>query len=123
MAKPVREGDEPDCYGRMLEANGLITFGIISLGLTPAILSMGLMRRTQGQVQERLRLAMESVAARPFVAPWSAEYGSTHRQYVEGLGFVVGDITCQFNARSSYLRCAINPSGPCESCSHYQSRL
>jgi hypothetical protein len=34
--------------------------------------------------------------------------------------WVIGDITCAYNARSELLRCAINPSGPCDRCGHYQ---
>lgn len=34
--------------------------------------------------------------------------------------WVVGDITCLYNARSELLRCAVNPSGPCDRCVHYQ---
>lgn len=34
----------------------------------------------------------------------------------------IGDITCRNNAKSPYLRCAINPSGPCEECSHYEKQ-
>ena len=34
--------------------------------------------------------------------------------------WVIGDITCSYNARSELLRCAINPSEPCDRCVHYQ---
>jgi hypothetical protein len=34
--------------------------------------------------------------------------------------WVIGDITCSYNARSELVRCAINPSGPCDRCVHYQ---
>ncbi|MGB8700591.1 MAG: DUF6464 family protein [Thermosynechococcaceae cyanobacterium] len=34
--------------------------------------------------------------------------------------WVLGDATCQFNTRSPLLRCAVNPSGPCDRCLHYQ---
>lgn len=34
--------------------------------------------------------------------------------------WVIGDITCLYNAHSEVLRCAINPSGPCDQCKHYQ---
>lgn len=33
----------------------------------------------------------------------------------------VGDISCQYNARSPLLRCAVKPRGPCR-CEHYQPR-
>lgn len=42
------------------------------------------------------------------------------RYYLEGVGYLIGDISCQFNARSSYLRCAVNPQGPCEGCRDYK---
>jgi Family of unknown function (DUF6464) len=34
--------------------------------------------------------------------------------------WVIGDIDCAYNARSEVLRCAINPSGPCDRCPHFQ---
>ncbi|MHC5779985.1 DUF6464 family protein [Nostoc sp.] len=34
----------------------------------------------------------------------------------EGLGLR----SCQYNAKSRYLRCAPKPSGPCEGCQHYE---
>jgi hypothetical protein len=34
--------------------------------------------------------------------------------------WVIGDITCSYNARSELVRCAINPSGLCDRCVHYQ---
>lgn len=30
--------------------------------------------------------------------------------------WVIGDATCKYNARSTLLRCAVNPIGPCEGC-------
>lgn len=34
----------------------------------------------------------------------------------------IGDITCLYNANSPYLRCTVNPCGPCESCQDYQAK-
>lgn len=34
--------------------------------------------------------------------------------------WVVGDVTCQYNARSEIIRCAVNPDGPCNACAYYQ---
>jgi hypothetical protein len=34
--------------------------------------------------------------------------------------WVIGDITCFYNARSELMRCAVNPEGPCDSCIHYR---
>ncbi|MBD0336228.1 MAG: hypothetical protein ICV62_12120 [Cyanobacteria bacterium Co-bin13] len=36
--------------------------------------------------------------------------------------WVIGDITCLYNARSELLRCAVNPQGPCDRCAHYHPR-
>ena len=33
----------------------------------------------------------------------------------------IGDPDCRHNARSSFLRCAINPLGPCEGCQDFES--
>jgi Family of unknown function (DUF6464) len=30
--------------------------------------------------------------------------------------WVIGDATCLYNARSTLIRCAIHPTGPCEGC-------
>ncbi|MDX2272010.1 MAG: DUF6464 family protein [Cyanobacteriota bacterium] len=32
----------------------------------------------------------------------------------------LGDPSCLFNAHTSFLRCAVNPSGPCQGCPDYQ---
>lgn len=95
-----------------------ITLLIFAIGLTPSVLSLWLMRQADARAQERLRLAIESVAFRGL--PTLRLPADQH--YVEGVGYIIGDFTCQYNARSSYIRCAINPSGPCEGCSHYQPR-
>lgn len=34
--------------------------------------------------------------------------------------WVLGDITCLYNAQSELLRCAVNPKGPCDRCPHYR---
>lgn len=92
---------------------------ILILGLSPSLFSLWALRAADARAQARLRLAVESVANRQIPA---LRLSAEHR-YVEGLGYIIGDFTCQFNARSSYIRCAVNPSGPCEGCSLYQSRL
>jgi hypothetical protein len=37
-----------------------------------------------------------------------------------GQGWVIGDPSCRYNARSPLLRCAVLPDGPCERCSHFR---
>jgi hypothetical protein len=98
----------------------MIAFFIVVLGLTPAIFSIWIMRRADARAQERLRLAIESVSSRGLTT--TAFRLPPEHQYVEGVGYVIGDFSCKFNARSSYIRCAVNPFGPCEGCSQYQVR-
>lgn len=42
--------------------------------------------------------------------------------YIEGIGYIIGDVSCRYNARSSYIRCAVNPGGLCAGCREYQNR-
>jgi len=91
---------------------------IFLLGLTPPLLSVWLMQRTKQRAQARLREAMQPPAVR--VLPTNQL--PPDRYYLEGVGYLIGDITCRFNARSGYIRCAVNPSGPCEECHYYEPR-
>jgi hypothetical protein len=34
----------------------------------------------------------------------------------------IGNTDCAFNAKSLYIRCAVNPSGPCEGCLHFETQ-
>ncbi len=34
--------------------------------------------------------------------------------------WVIGDATCKYNARSSLIRCAIHPIGPCDGCKYWE---
>ena len=36
--------------------------------------------------------------------------------------YFIGDTTCVNNAHSPYIRCAINPEGPCDECVHYEKQ-
>jgi len=92
------------------------------------------MRLAKQRTAQQLRAAMRRSAERRF-APGlpsgiSRETSLGNRlpdprpadhRYVEGVGYMIGDLSCQFNARSSYLRCAVNPMGDCKTCSQYQA--
>lgn len=104
---------------------------VIAIGFLPSLLSLWLMRKTEARTRSRFRRA----AARIYPVGRVQENSVSHdsdcversafmgdRYYLEGVGYLVGDISCQFNARSGYLRCAVNPSGPCEGCRLYQAR-
>ncbi|HEY9699337.1 MAG TPA: DUF6464 family protein [Trichocoleus sp.] len=96
----------------------IVTLFILVIGLAPPLFSVWILRRADARAQERLRLAIDSVSTRGLPRMGL----SPEHHYVEGIGYMIGDLTCRFNARSSYIRCAINPMGPCQGCSQYQER-
>ena len=34
--------------------------------------------------------------------------------------WVIGDVSCRYNASSEIIRCAVNPDGPCKTCRFYE---
>ena len=96
----------------------LETILVFVLGLTPPVLSIWLMQRAKERAQARMREAMEA----PVVRVLQRNQLTPDQYYVEGVGYLIGDITCRFNARSPYMRCAVNPSGPCKECCHNEPR-
>lgn len=92
---------------------------IFLVGFIPGLFSCVIVRKVQSLASRRIYPAMNLSTGRLYRPHPYLEAMDYH--YVEGLGYMVGDITCQFNARSPYLRCTVNPSGPCKECSHYQS--
>jgi hypothetical protein len=96
----------------------LETLAVFILGIAPPLFSLWVMRKAQVRARENLIRAREIPVVRiPGRTPFTGDL-----RYVEGIGEVTGDPTCQFNARSAYIRCAVNPSGPCRDCPHYRSR-
>lgn len=95
------------------------TLWILAVGLMPPLVSIWMMRRNHARMQAKLRRAMTVTRVtqrrRPTALPADG-------YYLEGVGYLIGDISCQFNARSRYLRCAVNPEGPCQGCRYYESR-
>jgi len=89
---------------------------IILLGLSPSLVAFWMMQRVQTQAQIRLQRAVNLVNIQRVPPRREVEY-----QYVEGIGYMIGDLSCRFNARSSYIRCAVNPYGPCHNCSSYEA--
>lgn len=92
---------------------------LLLVGLLPPALSLWASFRAERRIVERFDLAMES-GHYPAVNPWRQRDPDEH--YIDGIGLVIGDITCQLNARSPHIRCAVNPTGPCEGCRSYEGR-
>ncbi|MEH2280972.1 MAG: DUF6464 family protein [Nostoc sp.] len=97
----------------------LKTLLVIAVGFLPSLFSLWMIRKTQ---RSRLRLRQAAmnfpvVQRRQNVRPVEGD-----RYYLEGVGYLIGDISCKFNARSGYMRCAVNPEGPCNGCRHYEPK-
>ncbi|MDB9525716.1 DUF6464 family protein [Oscillatoria sp. CS-180] len=95
----------------------LIVLLIFGLSLVPALISAWISLRAQDRVQAEFGRAIEVASQRGLKA---AIQRDRDLNYIEGLGYVIGDFSCQMNARSPYLRCAMNPCGPCEGCQFYE---
>ncbi len=98
----------------------LKTLLVITVGLLPSLFSLWVMRKTHARSRLRIRQAATSFSARRI--PQTIRPIEGDRYYLEGVGYLIGDISCKFNARSGYMRCAVNPSGPCQACRHYEPR-
>ena len=96
----------------------LIALLIIFIGLAPSLLSLWVMRSASDRSRDRIAAARLAVANRPL----RDQLATADRTYVQDLGYPIGDISCEYNARSNYIRCAVNPAGPCEDCRYYQAR-
>ena len=94
---------------------------IFAIGLMPPLFSLWMMRHNEARTRAKLRQVMAATRVRTqrrYITPHSLPVSD--RYYLEGVGYLIGDITCQFNARSSYIRCAVNPQGLCQGCRDYE---
>lgn len=90
---------------------------ILAIGLAPPLLSFVFLRQAERRAQVRLRAAMRATEQQQLQRLLSLP--AEHR-YIEGIGSLIGDFTCRFNARSAHLRCAVNSFGPCKECPYYE---
>lgn len=97
----------------------LVILLIFVVGLTPAIISAWMSVRADRD-EKRGEASAPSAFGQGMMKLMD---GNTDMHFVEGLGYMMGDITCDLNARSPYLRCAINPMGPCDGCSSYAPKV
>ncbi|OUL34151.1 hypothetical protein BV372_14435 [Nostoc sp. T09] len=114
----------------------LRTLLVIAIGFLPSLFSLWIIRKTHLRTRLRMRQAamnVTGVRVRQDIRPVEGDAcgnpypsGTTssngERYYLEGVGYLVGDISCKFNARSGYIRCAVNPNGPCQGCRHYEPK-
>lgn len=99
----------------------LIAIIIATMGLAYGLVSYWIAVRSRRAFQQTLLRASDR-AAQDRLRYFTSRPRDPDEHYVEGIGLVIGDITCKLNARSPYIRCAANPSGPCEGCREYESK-
>ena len=106
----------------------LKTLLVIAIGFLPSLFSLWLMRKSRARTRMLMRRTPVTSFPRqlrsqnPRIHNSESSVGEAERYYLEGVGYLVGDISCQYNARSGYIRCAVNPSGPCDGCRFYEAR-
>jgi hypothetical protein len=98
----------------------LVIFLIFVIGLTPAIVSAWLSVRADRDEKCNQASGMSTGLGQSMLKLID---GNADMHYVDGMGYMIGDITCDLNARSPYLRCAMNPMGPCDGCSAYAPKV
>jgi len=94
---------------------------VIVLGAIPPVLSLFMVRkakqRWQTQMARLRRREFNRLNQSRLIQPFNYE------NYQSNPVSWIGDKSCSNNALSPYLRCAINPSGPCEGCIYYKKDI
>lgn len=91
---------------------------IFILAIIPALVGFWIIRRSKRRFQARIR----RIRHRAYHQAITSESSEHYPMLTERYDRFIGEVSCQYNARSPHLRCAINPSGPCEGCPHYKPR-
>ncbi len=91
---------------------------ILGVGISPFIVYFWFRQQWESRALQDIQTAGSGVV----FSHWQRPSLPPDVEYVDGIGYIIGDITCQYNARSSYIRCAVNPDGPCQDCRFYDSR-
>jgi hypothetical protein len=108
------------CKWNSSDSSVLFILFIFIVGLTPAIVSAYLTVRSERAAKQSVAFCGASSFGQEVMKVFDS---NDDLHYVDGLGYMVGDITCDQNARSPYLRCAVNPMGPCDGCMAYEPRV
>ncbi len=92
------------------------TLFILSLGISPFLIYLRFWREWENRALQEIQTVGNTVA----LTRWRRPNLPADAEYIEGVGYLIGDITCKYNARCSYIRCAVNPVGPCKDCRFYE---
>ena len=103
---------------------------ILLLSILPSLIYLLIFRKVKKRWQTRLRRAQ---IATTYYLPERlhrdidrysrdsySRYSDRRRPATK---YFIGDTSCINNAQSPYIRCAVNPEGPCDGCTHYEKRF
>jgi hypothetical protein len=93
---------------------------IVLLGLAPPLCSWLALRHRESQWTASLEAARNWQPVSAIAVPATPSASDPEAGYRPGVGYFIGDLSCEFNARSPHLRCAVQPLGPCATCLAYR---
>jgi hypothetical protein len=91
---------------------------VLTFSLFPFAISWVLLSKIKQRWQARFRRVC-LMTSYPQMVEQQFEIGEQPRETEQ---YYLGDLSCRFNANSPYMRCAVNPDGPCEGCRYYESK-
>lgn len=94
---------------------------VIIVGIVPPLLSLLMIRQAKQRWQTRLRRVSRTDWYYRYQRSNFEQSVNEHNQSVDIA--TIGETSCIYNARSPYIRCAINPTGPCVGCKYYQKNI
>jgi hypothetical protein len=92
---------------------------IFFLAILPLLLYLAIFRKVKQRWQTRLRRVQRMTYY---------HHRDEHSSYSDEIyqreleRYFIGDLSCKYNAHSPYIRCAVNPDGPCDQCNSYTNK-
>ena len=99
---------------------------ILILSILPSLVYLLIFQKAKKRWQTRLRRAQILTAYHNHHDRMYRDFNTYDDSYTARdrrrpvTKYFIGDTTCVNNAHSPYIRCAINPDGPCDECIHYE---
>ncbi|MGF1590632.1 MAG: DUF6464 family protein [Pleurocapsa sp.] len=99
---------------------------ILLLSILPSLVYLLIFQKAKKRWQTRLRRAQILTTNHHRGRVYRDSYSYSRDTYTLSdrrrpvTKYFIGDTTCINNAHSPYIRCAINPNGPCDGCIHYE---
>jgi len=100
---------------------------ILVLSTVPSLIYLLIRKKAKKRWQARLRRAQNlNYYHQSYRGRLNRNYGYSSDAYPRSdrrrpvTKYFIGDTNCINNAHSPYIRCAINPEGPCDECKHFE---